>query len=81
QGVDVSFKPPTIFTPRTSDGCFIVTSWVIVYQIRIISALAGNPRIKEGHPDGTNGHPDVIRRLSDLMECAMRPPLQSFHQA
>ncbi|MDP3065073.1 MAG: hypothetical protein Q8O40_18000, partial [Chloroflexota bacterium] len=47
QGVDVSFKPPTIFTPRTSDGCFIVTSWVIAYQIRIISALAGNPRIKE----------------------------------
>ena len=46
QGVDVSFKPPTILTPRTSDGCFIVTSWVINYHIRIISALAGNPRIR-----------------------------------
>jgi len=31
--VDASLKPPTIFTPRTSCGCFMITSRVIAYHI------------------------------------------------
>jgi hypothetical protein len=26
-----SFKPPTILTPKRSDVCFILTSWVLAY--------------------------------------------------